>query len=165
MAVLNIITHKSLSGPHEVSTFTGHPNQTTLTVGREDEYLGEWVRWRLVGGTQAQDQWRDLAGKQVIYRGTLFVRPVTPTGDEAADPVGGWRFWRHSWDGATDALRMRVVPPVVTAAGSPMRNPLGEPVMMRDGTRPNQPASGEQARDPWSGQLVVDAQGNPVLVP
>jgi len=34
-----------------------------------------------------------------------------------------------------------------------MRNPLGLPIVLPDGTRPSQPASGAPGRDPWTGEL------------
>lgn len=158
MTVANIIIHSSLKGPHEVVTFAGRPEQTALTAGQEDAYLGPFVRWRPVGGTAENDEWRDAAGQRRLLRGELFVRPLRLTSEEDGEPTASWRYWRASWEGAEDTVRMRLVPSITVAAGLPMRTPVGEPIIFADGTRPLQPASGEPARDQWTGQLTGGVQ-------
>lgn len=56
------------------------------------------------------------------------------------------------------------------AAGEPMVDPLGTVIIVDDDGngvgegRPNRPDVGEQARDKWTGALLFDENGAPVLV-
>ncbi len=59
---------------------------------------------------------------------------------------------------------------LTASPGDPMRDEIGGIIVVDDDGdgvqdgRPNQPAVGEQARDPWTGALLFDNEGSPVLV-
>ena len=151
------ISHPSLNGPHEARSFIGGGEGLAAELA---EFGIEHLQ--VVGG--GPETRRFERGTQRIARGDVFVRPVRAAAGEETEEAGGW-----SWFGTAEtlrgAVRWRAVPAVVTAAGQPMRTPTGHPIFFPDGTRPLTPASGQQARDAWSGELLVDAQGQPVLVP
>lgn len=103
---------------------------------------------------------------RVMQPGDLYVREVTEHTVGQPPAVGSWQFYASTGDPKIAQLRgVNLNRQASAAAGWPMRTPAGTPIVFADGTRPLQPASGEPARDQWTGQLVVDAQGQPVLVP
>lgn len=83
-------------------------------------------------------------------------RPVSEDSVGVITALGPWEFFAYSWDPAVKQLKAVAMNRVVkAAAGLPMRNPLGLPVTLQsDLSRPLQPATGEPARDQWSGELI-----------
>lgn len=144
------ISHPALNGPHEARSFIGGGPELAAELA---EFGIEHLQ--VVGG--GPETRRFERGTQVIQRGDVFVRPVRAAAGEETEEAGGW-----SWFGTAEtlrgAVRWRAVPAVVTVAGQPMRTPTGHPIFLPDGTRPLQPASGEPARDPWTGQLTGETQ-------
>jgi hypothetical protein len=103
---------------------------------------------------------------RVMTPGDVYVREVTEHTVGQPPAVGSWAFYASIGDPKIQGLRaVNLNRQAASAPGQPMRTPAGTPIVFADGTRPLQPASGEPARDQWTGQLVVDAQGQPVLVP
>lgn len=102
----------------------------------------------------AVDKWVTPQGLEVTA-GAVMRRQVTEDVPGVVTPIGDWRFHCYVGDPAIKGLKaVALNRSVQAAAGQPMRNPLGLPIVLPDGTRPNQPASGEPARDQWSGELV-----------
>lgn len=160
MAVEFIIAHPNLNGPHAARIFEG----ITATLPEESETLGI-EHLQVVGGGPETRHFR--RGTQRIEQGDVFVRPIRMGEDAPTEAVeiGTWT-WFGPAKFLEGAVRLREVPLVVTAAGLPMRNPLGMPIRLPDGTRPVMPASGQQARHRWSGELIFGDDGTtPVLVP
>lgn len=118
-----------------------------------------------------------LMGTQEIRIGDLFKRRVKNWDADANSGAGDWltrQAWQYLGDGtALKALGGTPYNPtrVVTRdPGQLMVTPEGVPIFVdEDGngirdSRPVQPDIGEQARDPYTGRLVFDENGDPVLV-
>lgn len=150
-----IITPRNVAmsdGKFEVSVYRGSIDDRTefgVTTKALVDQGNKWEHWQ-----------RD----QPVYIGYRMRRPVS-----------GWNGtdWtvRGQWQGISPALfaerePVRFNPDLEAAAvaGQPMVDRVGLPLYVDDDgdgkvpTRPNRPASGEPARDPWSGQLTGELQ-------
>jgi hypothetical protein len=160
MAIEFIIAHPNLNGPHAARVFDG----INATLAEESATLGIEHLQTVGGGPETRHFRRGL---QRIAQGDVFVRPIRMGADAPTEAVetGAWT-WFGPASVLEGAVRLREVALVVTAAGAPMRNPLGMPIRLPDGTRPVTPGSGQQARHRWSGALLFEADGTtPLLVP
>lgn len=102
----------------------------------------------------ALDRWVTPTGVEV-HPGAVMRRKVSEDAVGVVNAVGPWEFFAYSWEPAVKGLKaVAMNRQVKAAAGQPMRNPLGLPIVLPDGTRPNQPATGEPARDQWTGELI-----------
>lgn len=146
MAVDITISHPNLNGPHEARSFTGSAEDLAEFGISHVQDVG--------GGTETR---RYLLGAMRVRRGDVFVRPVRMVSGESVEETGGAWTWFGSSGALQGAVRWRPVAVVVTEAGQPMRTPTGHPIFV-DGTRPNQPATGQPARDPWTGELTGGTQ-------
>lgn len=72
---------------------------------------------------------------------------------------GPWQFFGYIHEEKVKSLNALNPNRVAkAAAGQPMINPHGWPIILADGTQPNQPASGEPARDEWTGALTGETE-------
>jgi hypothetical protein len=91
--------------------------------------------------------------------GDVYLREVIEHTVGQAPTVGSWQFYASIGDPKIAQLRgVNLNRQAASAPGQPMRNPLGLPIVFADGQRPLQPASGEPARDQWTGQLTGETQ-------
>ena len=96
---------------------------------------------------------------RVMTPGDVYIREVIEHTVGADPTLGPWQFYASTGDPKVSTLRaVNLNRQTAAAAGLPMRNPLGLPIVFADGTRPLQPASGEPARDQWTGQLTGETQ-------
>lgn len=105
------------------------------------------------------DRWVTSDGVTVTT-GAVVYREVVEHTPGQEPTVGAWKFWGYIWEPRVQLLRaVALNRQVAAAAGQPMRNPLGLPVILQsDGTRPLQPASGEPARHPYTGELTGELE-------
>jgi len=91
--------------------------------------------------------------------GDVYLREVIEHTDGQPPTVGSWQFYATIGVPKNAQLRgVNLNRQTSAAPGQPMRNPLGLPIVFADGTRPLQPASGEPARDQYTGQLTGETQ-------
>jgi hypothetical protein len=137
---------------HEAVTFLG--NFSTL------EAIGGILRRTQTRATSgaafsaALDEWVGPDGR-VIEAGAVYVREVYETAPGVLGTPGSWVYFGQTWDATIKDLNAVVLNrQAKAAAGAPMINPLGLPIIdPSTGTRPTQPASGQPSRDPWTGEL------------
>jgi len=150
MAVDIIISHPQLNGLHEAVAF----------VPSIIEELGI-TEWSKVGGSKRI--YLDSENR-VVQKGDIYVRPLVKGDGETADPGGGYTWFGKSAD-MKEGIRLNVRNLITTAPESNLRNPLGHPVFLPDGTRAVRPAVGQPDIDPWDGFTPrEDENGDPILV-
>jgi hypothetical protein len=94
-----------------------------------------------------------------------------PDGVTVVRQAGDWVWWRAQGDPSPLGETIKVNPDRDPSSepGSPMKDKNGIPIFVRgvDGNRerPTQPLPGEQARDPWTGELLFDENNDVILVP
>lgn len=103
-----------------------------------------------------------------IFANDVFRRRGSIASDDTFTPLEG-AIWEYV--GTAGVLsseshrRVRIRELTEIAPGENMSNPLGMSLWSADGPRLVRPASGEQDLDPWTGEPLVDENGDPVLVP
>lgn len=143
-------------------------------VTKEAEvFLGTLASIQSLGGKQTRTSERDAVGEsfggqvdawigpdgRVITAGAVYLREVREVSPGVLGTPGSWVYFGQVWEPKVQALNAAVLNrQTAAAAGNPMRNPLGLPVVLPDGTRPTQPLQGEPARDPWTGELTGGTQ-------
>lgn len=91
--------------------------------------------------------------------GDVYIREVVEHTVGQPPTLGTWVFYASTGDPKIAGLRaVNLNRQTAAAAGQPMRMPIGLLIVLQDGTRPTQPASGEPARDQWTGQLTGETQ-------
>lgn len=149
------------------------PTYITQITHEADVFLGTLASIQALGGKQVRASERDEVGEafsspidswvgpdgRIITAGAVYLREVRETAPGVLGTPGAWVYFGQVWESKVQALNAVVLNRQVAAvAGNPMRNPLGLPIVLPDGTRPNQPAQGEPARDPWTGELTGGTQ-------
>lgn len=158
MAVDVIVSHQSLSGLHEVFTFSGSAqDRTELQLTTVEP----------VPGTNADRFYlRDATSNNPrrVAIGTLFVRPLRqPNPTDVPVEAGPWSYWADSWESKEDAIRLNLrAQTAVEAPGASMTTPLGNgaPLFLNQ-VRVVRPASGQPDVSRWTGEVLVPE----VLVP
>ena len=105
----------------------------------------------------------DGAGRRA-RAGDVYERQVLiqPDGSPSYGPwryVGDSRALKGEYGRAANVDWMPTIQP-----GGVMRTPLATPLYDDEGALINRPAVGEQDLDPWTGEPLVNEQGDPVLV-
>ena len=144
-----------------------------LTTHDAEVFLGTMASCELLGGKyQSTRERTTVEGSfsepilqyigpdgRVMTPGDVYLREVIEHTVGQAPTVGSWQFYASIGDPKIAQLRgVNLNRQTSAAPGQPMRNPLGLPIVFADGTRPLQPASGEPARDQWTGQLTGGTQ-------
>ncbi len=140
------------------------------TITHEAEvFLGSLASIQSLGGKQLRQQERDEPAEafstavdswvgpdgRTITPGAVYLRQVYETAPGVLGTPGPWTYFGQVWEAKVRDLNAVALNRTVAAtAGLPMRNPLGLPIVLPDGTRPLQPATGQPARDPWTGELI-----------
>lgn len=92
---------------------------------------------------------------ETLSAGAVMRREVRETARGVLGEPGPWEFWGYIWEPRVQSLRPVLMGRVNAAdPGQPMRNPLGWPIILPDGTQPVQPTPQEPQRDPWTGQVI-----------
>jgi hypothetical protein len=99
------------------------------------------------------DRWVTARGVEVFGGAVMRIQVVELT-PGVATQVGDWEFYAYIWDPKIRTLNAVLLNRNVNvAAGTPLRNPLGLPVLRQsDLVQPNQPGSGEPALDQYTGE-------------
>jgi len=142
---------------HEAVTFLG--NFATL------EAIGGQLRRTQTRATSgaafsaALDEWIGPDGR-VIEAGAVYVREVYETAPGVLGTPGSWVYFGQTWDASIQDLNaVQLNRQAKAAAGQPMINPLGLPIIAAStGTRPTQAATGQPERDAWTGELTGGVQ-------
>lgn len=108
----------------------------------------------------------DASGR-VASDGDVYARRCEENPDPDGDPlpVEAWSYFCKTTEMQGRVHKVNPSREANNTAGNPMRNPAG--IILQDdaGDPIVTPASGEQARHEWTGALLTDTDGNPVLVP
>lgn len=149
------------------------PQYITPTTYEVEVFLGTFASAQAIGAKFRRTQERTEAGQafsapvdtwvgpdgRKIEPGAVYVREVIEIEPGVFAPPGPWVFATYSWTAEFAKYKAVAVNRFAKApAGNPMRTPLGTPLVMQDGTRPTQPATGEPARDPWTGVLTGEVE-------
>ena len=152
MPATDLISHPNLSGVYEVQILgAGAASAVALNVKRYQGQDDSNLRLLYFGGLQ-------------VSIGDAFVRPVIRSGAEEGEGQGAF-----TWFGPPSALegsvKLSVARLPTNTAGGDLLSPAGTPVF-RQGARVVVPASGEQAVNAWTGELLFEADGTTrILVP
>lgn len=109
-----------------------------------------------------REDFYSLDGVTPVPPGTAFARQVIETDGELIEgdwkPIGDVLALEGKYE-AVALNRNRTNKP-----GANMKNPLGVPLRDSEGNSIQRPSIGEQDRDPWTGELMVDKSNLPILV-
>ena len=147
----------------ELAVFTGS-DASAATFGLK-EYR---VDARITGsekppwGDVVREDFHSRDGVTPILPGTVFERQVIETDGDLI--VGSWTPKGDvlAIEGKYEAVALNRNR--TNAPGANMKNPLGVQLRDANGSTIQRPAIGEQDRDPWTGELLVDENNAPVLV-
>lgn len=151
----------------ELDVFIGTPSSVD-TFGLEE------IRYTKRDGGVGRPAWGTVDETGPIYvlpgtltevpPGTAFERQVVETDDPSVTIRGAWTLVgpMRGLEGEYEAVQLNRNR--VNAPGATMRNPLGMVLRDSSGSPITRPAVGEQDLDPWTGEPLVDQNGDPVLV-
>lgn len=147
-----ILSHTSFLGPQEVDVFRARAgaagNTEAQTFGVQRYTTGD-------GGPPLY-----LLGNQFIAPGTVLRRSVrqNTAGDGWESDGTPWTVHAGGYPGLIGAAQVRTTARESVAAGANMKTPAGLLIVDSAGTPIPMPATGEPARDPWTGQLTGGTQ-------
>lgn len=147
-----ILTHPSFSGPQEVEPFRARSGAAGTT---EAQSFGIQRYTTSDGGPPLY-----LLGNQFIAPGTLLRRAVRQNSAGGAWESDGtpWTQVSGGYAGLQGAAQVRTTARDSVAAGQAMRTPAGLLIVDATGATIPMPATGEPARDPWTGALTGEMQ-------
>lgn len=143
------------------------------TITHEAEvFLGTVASVVAIGGKQVESKEKIAVGPygsaterfegpdgRTITAGAVYLRQVFETAPGVLGTPGSWVYFGQVWESKVQELNAVNLNRTTAAnVGAPMRNPLGLPIVLPDGTRPLQPAQGAPGRDAWTGELTGQAQ-------
>lgn len=147
-----ILTHHSFSGPQEVEPFRARSGAAGTT---EAQSFGIQRYTTADGGPPLY-----LLGNQFIAPGTLLRRAVrqNAAGDGWESDGTPWTQVSGGYAGLQGAAQVRTTARESVAPGANMKTPAGLLIVAETGSPIPMPASGEPARDPWTGALTGGTQ-------
>lgn len=147
-----IISHPSFNGPQEVEPFRARGGQ----AGIDERTLFGIAKYTSPDG--APDIY--LLGSQFVSPKTVLRRSMrqNAAGDGWESDGSGWAIVSGGYASLVGAAQVRTTTREASAPGANMRTPAGLLIVDESGTPIPQPASGEPARDPWTGELTGETQ-------
>lgn len=143
------------------------PTYAAETIHEYETFRGTVASVARIGGKEIRSQEKTSPGPygpeverfvgpdgQTITVGAVYRRQVIETAPNVFT-YGPWVFYGYQNEAKVKGLNALNPNRVVqVAAGQAMKNPHGWLIYLPDGTQPLQPASGELARDEWTGELT-----------
>lgn len=152
------IAHPSFAGPQEVEPFRALSDTAQAPTRGRDEAAAFGIQ--RFEDRDNPGSYLYLLGSQFVGPKTLLRRPVRQAASgETLEPTGEqWSVVSGGYAALRGAVQIRGTARPTPQPGQAMRTPAGVLIVDDQGRPILQPASGEPARDPETGELTGDTQ-------